>query len=72
MTCCALQDYVVLCLCICACVSVHVSVTVNVYVYVVFRTTTQNVEDPCLGTPRYTPHTKGRNVDVDTDVDVDM
>ena len=48
---------------------------VFVYVYVILvilHTTLQNVEDPCLVTPRYAPHTKDRDVDVDAHADVEM
>ena len=37
----------------------HVNVYMHVYVYVMLRTTKQNVENPCLGTPTYSLRTLG-------------
>ena len=41
-------------------VSVNIYVNVYVNVYVLLCATRQNVEDPCLGTPKHSLHTIGR------------
>ena len=54
------------------CANLRVYVYVDAYTLVILRTTKQNVEDPCFVTPRYTPHTKAIEIDVDAHADVEM
>ena len=51
--------------------NLRVNVYVDVYILVILRTTKQNVEDPCFVTPRYTPHAKAKDKDVDAHADVE-
>ena len=54
------------------CANLRVYVYVDAYTLVILRTTKQNVEELCFVTPRYAPHTKAKEIDVDAHAGVEM
>ena len=54
------------------CANLRVYVYVDAYTLGILRTIKQNVQDPCFVTPRYAPHTKAKEIDVDAHAYVEM